>query len=264
MKPGEKDYIEDAETFLKDVLGCEEDEDFGYSDGFKSFPPIKPVGKKKKKGLKFDVASKISEAKYTTDKESIKELDFTDKESKDPRVTFQETTQKPKQKSRNNILLKRVASEYMTKNTSRINQKSRNSLEPHSKTQQTLPKVTKPSQNTSKSRKNSSKPQKSTKPFLTHRPNPAQLAITNPSFQPKPKKLLQPHHGIVSQTSRQFAPKLNKDIPISPSLPHKTKSNFSKSKRSLQILSSKYSFLLFNSYLATNCSQLRKMSLTET
>ena len=64
MQPvDETEIIEDAENFLRETLGFNPNENFELSDGFKSFPPIQPLKKKKKKrkGLRFDVQSRIKE-----------------------------------------------------------------------------------------------------------------------------------------------------------------------------------------------------------
>ena len=81
MQPSdEKEIIEDAEDFLKETLGFNPNEKFEVSDGFKSFPPIKPSKKKKKKkrGLRFDVKSKIREVSEegTVEVSGLQEVSF--------------------------------------------------------------------------------------------------------------------------------------------------------------------------------------------
>ena len=191
--------------------------------------------------MKFDTVSRISEFIYITDNESSKNIYNTDKESKDLRVTFNENSTKTKIKPVNNELLQQALKNQIIHKRNNDPKMSRNIKDVHSNSKfktQTLPALNNRSTSVIK-KPNKSSPKALFKP--KSKPQLNQLAITDGSNFPTlrlknpQQSLTVKDKGVASKTSRQFAPKLNKDLPISPRQEKPKAVNiFGNTKRSLQ------------------------------
>lgn len=221
------EIIEDTDAFLHDILGYNENSNFEISDGFKAFPPIKPALKNKtKKGLRFDAVSRVSTIKQST----------YDAESKYPESDRETKVDLDDYKSEKSIMLnKRSSKPDLLKGTNKASRNRNNFLSPQRNKTEALPSVNKKilSQERNKSNSKALVPVKGKSKI-------SQLAITDGSKFParKGKNSLETQNkNIGSKTSRMFAPKLNKDLPVSPKqvkiVPKKA---FGATKRSMNII----------------------------
>ncbi|CAI2380586.1 unnamed protein product [Moneuplotes crassus] len=216
MQPRDKqEIVEDIDSFLTDTLGYEKNEPFDTTDGFKSFPPIGKKSDRKKKGiLRFDVKSRIREVNEDTeyDKSEIMTM-VSGKDAKSIKTTDQDNTTEVE---RSTFGGRKQTKMRISKDQIK---KSRNagkdlSLGKH-KTQK-LPNVKNSS--SSKFLDKSKRDQRSmSKSKSKSKKKLSQLAITDGSKFPSKRQMLSvKNHPVGNKTSRMFAPKLNKDLPISP------------------------------------------------
>jgi hypothetical protein len=203
----DNEIVEDTDAFLTDILGYNENSNFELSDGFKVFPPIKPVlkNKSKKKGLRFDAVSHISTIKQST----------YDAESKYPESDRETRIDLDDLKSEKSIMLnKRNSKPELLKNITKASRNRNNFLSPQGNKTEALPSVNKKIRLQERNKSNS-------KALVAAKGKSkiSQLAITDGSKFParKGKNSLETQNkNIGSKTSRMFAPKLNKDLPVSP------------------------------------------------
>jgi hypothetical protein len=205
MEPRKDEFVEeDTENFLHDIIGMEQDEPMGFSDGFKSFPPLKPEIKNKKKtrkGLRFDSKSKISEVR-DDDIDQSKSNYYSEKEMKETKVTFNESIKGSKKSEVNKnyqIAVYKPQKKSLLKNNSnpKLSRNVKNTLLVGKNKTESLPALHK-------------------KSFHSKLSNKAALAITDGSSFPsrrQPQLSLHPQSTSPNKTARQFSSKLNKDLP---------------------------------------------------
>lgn len=214
LKPngGEDDDIsENTEYFLREIIGFDEsEENFDYTDGFKSFPPIQGSMKGNKGVMKnkTDTEKVVNlEESTITDKQAN-----TDREPKDLKVTFDEKRgsglsklkKLTKTESTGKVMTKRNKNSRASRNADLRNSKNFKSEE--------LPDLNKKTQRFQKTELS----KKSSEALVkVKKPKQNKLAITDGSSFPQNKSKISMKQQISpSKTSRVFAPKLSKIDPV--------------------------------------------------